>query len=237
MRTIAATAAADRTSFWGLGTRRERWGLSKRGWLILAAVVSLGAYTCVANLYEFLAVTKPVNSDTLVVEGWIHEYAARLAAQEFRTGQYRLLFTTGGPVVGKGGYINDYNTSASVGADLLKKAGIPRELIQMVPSRVNDRDRTYNSAIALRNWLREHKVEVRSLNAVTEGAHARRTRLLFQKALGPNVEVGIIALHNPDFDPKRWWRYSDGVQEVIGETIAYIYAKCFFYPPRSEDSR
>ena len=40
---------------------------------------------------------------------------------------------TGGPIISKGGYINDYYTSASVGTDLLKKAGIPREAAQMVP--------------------------------------------------------------------------------------------------------
>jgi len=35
---------------------------------------------------------------------------------------------------------------------------------------------------------------------------------------------------NPDYNPKQWWRYSDGVQEVTGESMAYIYAKFFFYP-------
>ena len=25
-------------------------------------------------------------------------------------------------------------------------------------------------------------------------------------------------------------RYSEGVREVLGESIAYVYAKCFFYP-------
>jgi len=38
---------------------------------------------------------------------------------------------------------------------------------------------------------------------------------------------------NPDYNPKQWWRYSDGVREVIGESIAYIYAKFFFYPSAS----
>jgi hypothetical protein len=71
---------------------------------------------------------------------------------------------------------------------------------------------------------------VYSINVLTAGAHARRTRLLYQKALGRNVTVGIIAASNPDYNPKQWWRYSDGVREVIGESIAYIYAKFFFYP-------
>jgi hypothetical protein len=47
----------------------------------------------------------------------------------------------------------------------------------------------------------------------------------------------VIAVSNPDYDPKDWWRYSDGVREVIGETIAYIYARCFFYPSVSSSEK
>ena len=80
----------------------------------------------------------------------------RSAVEEFRGGSYRRVFTTGGPVEGTGGYINDYNTSASVGAERLINYGLPNESLQMVPSRVMNRDRTYSSAVALRNWFREH---------------------------------------------------------------------------------
>ena len=110
------------------------------------------------------------------------------------------IFTTGGPVEGTGGYINDYHTSASVGADLLRKNGLANGSVQMVPSRVMDRDRTYGSAVALRNWFRDHNMAVSGINVVTEDLHARRTRLLFQKALGKDVTVGIIAVPNPDYD-------------------------------------
>jgi uncharacterized SAM-binding protein YcdF (DUF218 family) len=103
----------------------------------------------------------------------------------------------------------------------------------MVPSRVMDHDRTYGSAIALRNWFREHNMPVRSINVVTEDVHARRTRLLFQKALGHDVVVGVIAVPNPDYDAKRWWRYSEGVKDVFAESAAYIYARLFFDPPDS----
>jgi len=111
----------------------------------------------------------------------------------------------------------------------LKQAGA-----HLVPSRVIGRDRTYSSAVALREWLREHDLQVRSINIMTENAHARRTRLLFRKALGSNVAVGIIAVPNPDYDARRWWRYSEGVREVIGEGVAYIYAKVFFHPSEAE---
>jgi hypothetical protein len=62
---------------------------------------------------------------------------------------------------------------------------------------------------------------LQSFNVVTEDAHARRTRLLFQKAFGHGVRVGIISIPNRDYDAKHWWRSSEGVREVIGEAIAY----------------
>ena len=99
-----------------------------------------------------------------------------------------------------------------------------------------DRDRTYGSAVALRNWFREHDMRVRSVNVLTENVHARRSRLLFSKALGPEISVGVIALPNPDYDARRWWRSSEGVKEVGSETVAYIYARLLFWPrrPRAE---
>jgi hypothetical protein len=82
----------------------------------------------------------------------------------------------------------------------------------------------------LKDWFREHNPSVQSINVMTEDVHARRTRLLFQEAFGKDVTVGIIAVPNPDYDSAHWWRYSEGVRDVLGETIAYVYAKFFFYP-------
>jgi len=163
---------------WRTLIRRERWGLSWRGWLIVLAVIVLTFFLFWFRVYPFLAVTHRVDANVLVVEGWIHEYAIGAAVQEFQTNSYQRVFATGDPVEGTGGYTNDYNTSASVGADLLKKSGLPVESVQMVPSRVMDRDRTYSSAIALRNWFRKHNMSVHSVNVITENLHARRTRLL-----------------------------------------------------------
>lgn len=182
------------------------------------------------NVQPFLAETHRVNTNVLIVEGWIHEYAIQAAVKEFMQGSYQRVFTTGGPVEGTGGYTNDYGTSASVGADLLKKNGLPSESLQMVPSRVTDRDRTYGSAVALRNWFREHDIHVHSVNVLTENVHARRSRLIFSKALGDETSIGIIAVQNPDYDGRRWWRYSEGVKDVSSEAIAYMYARFLFRP-------
>ncbi len=224
------TQAAPRRAIWGLFDRRERWSLSWRGRLILAFAVVLISVLVLRSVYPFLAVTHRVNAHVLVVEGWIHEYAIRAALKEFQTNQYQQVFTTGGPVVGTGGYINDFCTSASVGADLLRKNGFPNGSVQMVPSRVMDRDRTYGSAVALRNWFHDHDMAVSGIDVVTEDVHARRTRLLFQKALGDKVAVGVIAIPNPDYDARRWWRYSEGLKDVLSEAVTYVYARLLFYP-------
>src|SRR6266436_3378570 len=156
--------AAPRRTLWGLFNRKERWGLSWRGWLILASALLLVGALIFKGLYPFLATTHRVNADILVVEGWIHEHAIGAALKEFQSNHYQRVFTTGGPVPGRGGYINDFYTSASVGADLLKKAGVPDESLQMVPSRVIARDRTFSSAVALRDWFRDHHLAIHSFN-------------------------------------------------------------------------
>jgi len=87
----------------------------------------------------------------------------------------------------------------------------------------------------LRDWLHAHNAASQSINVLTEDAHARRTQMLFQEAFGRATTVGIIAVPNPDYDPRRWWRYSEGVREVLGENIAYMYAEFLFYPEKSHE--
>jgi hypothetical protein len=226
----SASADAPRSLLWNMLIRKERWGLSWRGWLLLPSVGLVSAYFAFLNIHPFLAVTHRVKANVLVVEGWIPRYAIRVGAEEFKNGSYEHIFTTGGPQNGDGGYINDYYTSASVGAEMLKKSGVPNGRVQMVPSRVIARERTYSAAVALRDWFHEHNVAIQSFNVLTEDCHARRTQLLYREAFGRKVAVGVIAVSNPDYNSKEWWRYSDGVREVLGESIAYIYARFFFYP-------
>jgi hypothetical protein len=218
--------------FFGCFTRKERWGLSARGWLAAVLFALLVAGLWVRNVQPFLAQTRRVDAKVLVVEGWVHEYAGRVALTEFYAGHYEKVYTTGGPVVGTGDYSNDFNTSASVGQEMLVKVGLPAELVQMVPSHVKGRDRTYSSAVALREYFQTNGMVVKSLNVLTEDAHARRTRMLFQAAFGPDVAVGIISVADPDYDPARWWHYSEGVREVLGESIAWCYAAFIFHPDK-----
>jgi hypothetical protein len=44
-------------------------------------------------------------------------------------------------------------------------------------------------------------------------------------------EVNRTELHgNPDYDASRWWRFSEGVREVLSKEVAYLYAEFLLWP-------
>lgn len=118
------------------------------------------------------------------------------------------------------------------GATKLRRLGMPDDLVQPVTCWEGQNDRTYHSALALKKWFRESGLHPNSIDVVTQGPHARRTRLLFQLTFGNEVRVGIIGVRDTDYDPVHWWRSSEGVRDVIDEWIAYLYARFLFSPPQ-----
>jgi hypothetical protein len=59
--------------------------LSARGFLVFGFSLATVLVVFVLESYPFLAITSPVPSDNLLVEGWMHEYAMRAAAAEYAT--------------------------------------------------------------------------------------------------------------------------------------------------------
>ena len=196
-----------------------------RGWLcigLLAVVVAVGT---VRNLHSFLAVTDPVEGGVLVIEGWAPDYAFETAIAEFHRHPYDQLYVTGGPIE-RGAILTEYQTYAGLGEAILRRMGMTSA--QAVPAPVARKDRTYLSAIALRDlWHREGK-SVQKINLISMGPHSRRSRLLFEKAFGPQVRVGVLAVEDREYDPAQWWKSSHGFRSVTDELIAYGYAKFIF---------
>ena len=223
------TATGPSKKFLRFFNRRERWGLSRRGWLVLAVALLALACLAILKIQPFLAVTSKVHGQFLVVEGWVPPETLKYAVAEFKAGDYQKILTSG--CVVRGHLDSDVKiTYADWAASDLRKNGMPEALIQSIPCWEERRDRTYSSALAVKTWLAEQHISVKSINVMTLGAHARRSRLLYQEAFGGSVQVGIIAIPDPDYDAKHWWSYSEGVRDVLSESIAYIYAKFFFWP-------
>jgi hypothetical protein len=54
---------------------------------------------------------------------------------------------------------------------------------------------------------------------------------MYEKVFGDKVRIGIIAMPDRLYNPAHWWRTSEGVRDVLGETIAYLYARLLFRAP------
>jgi hypothetical protein len=208
-----------------LFVRRKRWTLTWVGRLLTLTVSVMLAVVLARGLCGFLAITSPVGGEFLVVEGWMPGYAYREAATVFRKGGYRKIIAAG--AIKEDGDA-DGGPPERFGEGLLMGSGVPSDLIVMASSKEAIRDRTFHSAMAVKLWLREQGVRTTSIDVVTVGAHARRSRLLYQKALGDEVTVGVISVEDREFDPNHWWRSSEGVRTVVDESIAYLYARLFF---------
>lgn len=184
----------------------------------------MGGFGFFLTIHPFLAVNQPISSEILVAEGWLPDYDLVEVKREFERGKYTHLLTTGLPLE-HGSYLTSYQTYAQLAAATLVKLGVKANHVYAVPGRHVENARSYASALALRDWLKANAPSVKSINVATRTVHARRTRLLYQKALGSGISVGVIALPDQDYDPARWWRYSAGVKTVLTEGIGYLYAR------------
>jgi hypothetical protein len=214
---------------WKLFRRRRVLVPTWRGWLALLAAFLVLAVLGILQIHPFLAVNAPVPGEALVVEGWASDFAMAQAVAEFRRNHYDRIYVTGGPIEA-GAPLSEYKTYAQRGGAVLSKLGISSNELQTVAAPWVRQDRTYTAALSLANWLRTNGARPTKVNLITQDTHARRSRLLFQQAFGKDVKVGVTAMPPEDYDPQRWWRSSMGVRSVIGETIAYGYARLFFWP-------
>lgn len=194
---------------------------------MLLVVLALVFWRVAAMIPSFLAYHDPVPGEVLIVEGWMPDYAIGEALSEFRRGGYRYIVTTGDPLL-RGAHLAAYNTNAELAAAVLQKMGLSSDSVHAVPSRSVKVDRTFAAATAVRDWLEERGEGVAGVNICSLGMHARRTRYLYQMAMGDSIAVGVIPVIDRSFDPETWWTSSQGVQVTIDETVGWLYAFLWF---------
>jgi hypothetical protein len=192
--------------------------------MYLSITALVVGFAIVLTINDFLAINRRVETNILVVEGWVYNHPAiREAAEEFERGQYRLLITVGGPI-GEPKGNPDQQSLAMVAAIRLQELGIDKRRIVVLTVPKVSRHRTYASALALRNWLRDSGTQTTGVNVFTIGPHARKSLVLFGRALGPGIAVGVIAGTDDEYDPDRWWISARGIYVMFRKLLGYLYA-------------
>lgn len=115
--------------------------------------------------------------------------------------------------------VNNISSNAEMTAKRLMSLGIDSTIIIPVPGNKAKINRTLASAIAFRDWLNETNLKVRGINIISEGTHARRTWMTFDKVLGSCCKIGVISL--PDHKHNRSGRMK--LLKLARETAAYLY--------------
>jgi hypothetical protein len=185
--------------------------------LMLSIAVVWGCWRCEG----FLSQTRRLPADVLVVEGWIGREGVRAAGQEFEQRGYKYLVAAGGPASDR--WDEDRLSYAQKAADELIRSGIPSDRIIVASARDTERQRTFESAVAVWRALQARSIHPKALNVFTLGSHARRSRLVVAKVYGSGTDIGVIDWVPPHAAALPWWRSSERAREVLAETAAYVF--------------
>ena len=199
------------------------------GWLLMIFLLIIAVRLWMGTVCSFLSFNEPVKAKTLVVEGWVEDYALKNAMDLYKRDHYKHLVITGLPLVHFEDYVIFPSTAAAAAA-VMRKYGFKDSIYQaVIPSTVFI-DRTYNTGVATRMIMSKHPEWGKSFNIYSVGVHSRRTHLMFERAFGSDYDIGIIADTDRTFDPSHWWHTSIGFRNVSNEFVAWLYVSVFFHP-------
>lgn len=215
--------------------RRPLWWPTLWGALLLSSVAALVVVVGARGLGGYLAPIDPAHgkdghgAQLLVVEGWLDETELDDAIAVFRRGDYARIVTSGGPIESWQEGIA-YATFAERAANYLRRHGLSDVPVTAVPAPASGQERTFLSAVMVREWARREGLQLDALDLFSAGVHARRSRLAFRLAFGPEVEIGALAAVPRRYDVDHWWRSSDGAKTVLSELLGLAWTKCCFWP-------
>ena len=201
------------------------------GWLLLLGLFGAATTLVARQLGAWLAVVEPVVSVSggpaalLVVEGWLGERELDDAAAYARRRGYQRVVTSGGPIDSFG----TFPSYAERAAQRLRER-LPGVPVTAAPMPATRQDRSYASAVWVRDWAQQHAVPVETIDVYSLGAHARRSRMVYRMAFGEKTRVGVIAGMPYDSDVVRWWTTSYAAKAVLGEGLSLVFTQCCFWP-------
>jgi hypothetical protein len=166
----------------------------------------------------FFSVNRPLSADILIVEGWIGSDGIRFAAEEYQRASYKYVVVTGG-LIGQTTR-HDLVSYAEVAQQELVQRGVDKERIITASTGQIERQRTFKSAVAAWQALKQKGVHPIAINVLTLGPHARRSQLVYEKVFASDAPVGVIAFL-PEEYAEPWWFSVRRTKCLLKETIGY----------------
>jgi hypothetical protein len=203
------------------------WHLTWRGRFLAIGLILAGMFSAKLWLFSFLTPSEFVSSKLLIFEGWSPTFTAGQVVEIFRSHNFEKVLVVRSITDATNAYESG-RFNGEYMRNLLVQDGIPADRVTIIFPLVAKKDRTYHSALAAKEWMEKHNIPTDAIDVTTIGPHSRRSRLLYEKAFGSGTKVGILPLTDTQYDPDHWWRTSEGVRDIISESIAYVYARTLF---------
>jgi len=202
---------------------RTIWLPTWQGWTLLFLIPAVFLVVFFINAHRFLAVTNRVaDADVLVVEDWMADVFMQATSVEYKKGNYRLLLISGlreydsqGNVIQNGRKLSAVNRLISL--------GIPKDRIMECFAPATESHRSAAMAGAVRDALGQHSIKTKGVNVVAPATHARKTWLVYRRALAGETAVGIVAVAPGIYDPDRWWQNSVSAKWVLTNYAGLLY--------------
>lgn len=192
--------------------------------LLLLGSVPVLVGAGILNIYDFLSVTDRVPARILVVEDWFYQHPSfREVLREYKRGGYDEIIVVGNrEKAGSCRMPGAGNTDLAV--KKLEKLGLDAP-VTAVTGPYTGSERTYHSGLALREYFVRHPEKSGDLNLITQSVHARKSRMLYQAALGERYRVGIVSAKGGRCKGgDLWWLSRGCIKPVVWNIAGYFYA-------------
>jgi len=123
-------------------------------------------------------------------------------------------------------FTNNIKSGAESARARLMMCGIDSSLITAVPAKEAIFNRTLTSALAFSDWLRKNNIEIRGINIVSMGPHARRTWMTYNEVLDKKYKIGIISVPGNQIPHSRFRMYI----KILRETLGLLYYRIILIP-------
>ena len=156
-------------------------------------------------------------ADAILIEGWAGIKEVRYAADLFKKGFGKYIFTAGYKT-GRCAGCNNSNNYAEVAKDQISKMGINDDKI--IPIIQLERG-TYNEAIASMRLF--EKYSINSVLIVTPNWHMLRTYLTYKKVFVEKpMKFYLAPVENENCKADNWWKNHDGLEYLFTGCLKLI---------------